>query len=64
MGHNSKFFYELIQKAISLNCRVVDNGNTVKIFPNNKSLGLYSAHKSEKACHEIRRYLNKVENNP
>lgn len=64
MKHNSKFFYEMIQKAISLNCRIVQNGNTIKIFPSNKSLGLLTVHQTEKACHEIRRFLNRVEQNP
>ena len=51
----------MIQKAIQLNCRIVQNGNTIKIFPSNKQLGLITVHQTEKACHQIRRFLNRVE---
>jgi hypothetical protein len=55
--HCSHGFAEMIEKARGFGCRILDKGNTIVIFPPDKSLPQYIAHKGEKALHPVRRYL-------
>jgi len=55
-SHVSKDFDRMIDLARQY-CRVVDCGNTVKIFPFDKSKSLFVVHRGTMAFHPLRRYL-------
>lgn len=58
--HRSKAFDEILERVRQAGLRYEDLGNKVKIFPNDKSLPMYVAHRSERAVHPVRRYLKNV----
>jgi len=57
MKHSNKELIRLLDKAQKFGCRVEDCGNSVRIYPSNKSIQPYIAHKGERALHPVRRYL-------
>lgn len=60
MKHSSKELIDLLKKAQTFGCRVEDCGNSVRIYPINKSIQPYIAHKGERAFHPVRRYLKNI----
>ena len=52
MKHRCKELGELFNKAQSFGCRVEDRGKNVVIFPPDRTVEPYIAHKSEASFHE------------
>jgi len=58
---NNKEISALIDRAQNeFGCRIVDNGGTVKIFPPNKNIQPYYAHKVKSAIRPVTCYLRNV----
>lgn len=55
-SHVSKDFDRMIDLARQC-CRVIDCGNTVKLFPFDKTKQLFVVHRGERAFHPTRRFL-------
>jgi hypothetical protein len=56
--HNSKEFWEIIDKAKKAVCTVVSSkSGSVKVYPPNKDLPFYTCHAGERGIHPLRRYL-------
>jgi hypothetical protein len=59
MKHCCKELAGLFERAREFGCRVQDSGVKVIIFPPDRKVQPYIAHKSERAFHEVRRYLKR-----
>lgn len=62
MRHNFSECSDELARARMLGCRIVERGHIVQVFPQKRELGLYTGHKTQKLLHNLRRFLNRVEN--
>ena len=62
MKHCFNEVSEELARARQLNCRIVERGHVIQIFPQNRLLGFYTGHKTQTLKHNLRRFLNRVEN--
>ena len=58
MKHTCKEFWDMLEKATELGCRVIPTkSGAIKVIPPNKVLPMYTCHESDKGIHPLRRYL-------